>query len=123
MGPNESFCRKNSEPAGAWSRLPPQTLAGGGDFARAQRDEVRTAPARQILSIGVEPVWFVGAVAVFVGISVVVQLTFWVGEAGQSLPAASSSSCVRIHQRIRRTVLRTEVQAKSVLPGNFQNAR
>jgi ABC-type transporter Mla maintaining outer membrane lipid asymmetry permease subunit MlaE len=83
----------------------------------------RKAFARQVLSIGVEPLWFVGAVAVFVGISVVVQLTFWVGEAGQSLPAASSSSCVRIHQRIRRTVLRTEVQAKSVLPGNFQNAR
>ena len=45
---------------------------------------VRKAFARQILSIGVEPLWFVGAVAVFVGISVVVQLTFWVGEAGQS---------------------------------------
>jgi phospholipid/cholesterol/gamma-HCH transport system permease protein len=40
--------------------------------------------AREILAIGVEPLWFVGAVAVFVGISVVVQLTFWVGEAGQS---------------------------------------
>ena len=45
---------------------------------------VRKAFALQILSIGVEPLWFVGAVAVFVGISVVVQLTFWVGEAGQS---------------------------------------
>jgi phospholipid/cholesterol/gamma-HCH transport system permease protein len=45
---------------------------------------VRKAFARQVLSIGVEPLWFVGAVAVFVGISVVVQLTFWVGEAGQS---------------------------------------
>ena len=44
----------------------------------------RKALARQVLSIGVEPLWFVGAVAVFVGISVVVQLTFWVGEAGQS---------------------------------------
>jgi phospholipid/cholesterol/gamma-HCH transport system permease protein len=44
----------------------------------------RKAFARQVLSIGVEPLWFVGAVAVFVGISVVVQLTFWVGEAGQS---------------------------------------
>jgi phospholipid/cholesterol/gamma-HCH transport system permease protein len=40
--------------------------------------------ARQVLSIGVEPLWFVGVVAVFVGILVVVQLTFWVGEAGQS---------------------------------------
>jgi phospholipid/cholesterol/gamma-HCH transport system permease protein len=45
---------------------------------------VRTAFARQVLAIGVEPLGFVGAVAVFVGISVVVQLTFWVGEAGQS---------------------------------------
>ena len=45
---------------------------------------VRKAFARQVLSIGVEPLWFVGAVAVFVGISVVVQLTFWVGEVGQS---------------------------------------
>ena len=45
---------------------------------------VRKAFARQVLSIGVEPLWFVGAVAIFVGISVVVQLTFWVGEAGQS---------------------------------------
>ncbi len=45
---------------------------------------VRTAFARQILGIGVEPLGFVCAVAVFVGISVVVQLTVWVGEAGQS---------------------------------------
>ena len=45
---------------------------------------VRKALVRQILSIGVEPLWFVGAVAVFVGISVVVQLTFWAGETGQS---------------------------------------
>ena len=51
------------------------------------RGWVRTvikAFARQVLAIGVEPLWFVGAVAAFVGISVVVQLTFWVGEAGQS---------------------------------------
>src|SRR5581483_9237067 len=45
---------------------------------------VRKAFVRQVLSIGVEPLWFVSALAVFVGISVVVQLTFWVGEAGQS---------------------------------------
>lgn len=44
----------------------------------------RKAFARQVLAIGVEPLWFVGTVAVFVGMSVVVQLTFWVGEAGQS---------------------------------------
>lgn len=45
---------------------------------------MRTAFARQVLAIGVEPLWFVAAVAVFVGISVVVHLSFWVGEAGQS---------------------------------------
>jgi phospholipid/cholesterol/gamma-HCH transport system permease protein len=45
---------------------------------------VQKAFARQVLSIGVEPLWFVCVVAVFVGISVVVQLTFWTGEAGQS---------------------------------------
>jgi phospholipid/cholesterol/gamma-HCH transport system permease protein len=44
----------------------------------------RKAFALQVLSIGIEPLWFVGAVAVFVGISVVVQLTFWIGAAGQS---------------------------------------
>jgi phospholipid/cholesterol/gamma-HCH transport system permease protein len=45
---------------------------------------VRKAFVRQVLAVGVEPLWFVGAVAVFVGISVVVQLTFWAGAAGQS---------------------------------------
>jgi phospholipid/cholesterol/gamma-HCH transport system permease protein len=45
---------------------------------------VRKAFARQVLTNGVEPVGFVCALAGFVGISVVVQLTFWVGEAGQS---------------------------------------
>jgi phospholipid/cholesterol/gamma-HCH transport system permease protein len=45
---------------------------------------VRKAFARQVLAIGVEPLWFVCAAAVFVGVSVVVQLTFWTGEAGQS---------------------------------------
>ncbi len=44
----------------------------------------RKAFALQIMSIGIEPLWFVGAVAAFVGISVVVQLTFWTGEVGQS---------------------------------------
>jgi phospholipid/cholesterol/gamma-HCH transport system permease protein len=46
--------------------------------------DIRKMFARQVMAIGVEPLWFVGAVAVFVGISVVVQLTFWVGKAGQS---------------------------------------
>ncbi len=94
--------------AGVGSHLILQTLARVGGFARAQWDEVRhaaavigtvfsigvrprywvravrTALAQQILAIGVEPLWFVGAVAAFVGISVVVQLTFWTGQTGQS---------------------------------------
>ncbi|MGA2555253.1 MAG: ABC transporter permease [Verrucomicrobiota bacterium] len=45
---------------------------------------MRTAFARQVLAIGVEPVLFVAALGMFLGISVVVQLTSWVGEAGQS---------------------------------------
>ncbi len=45
---------------------------------------VRKAFVRQVLAIGVEPLWFVGALAAFAGISVVVQLSFWAGEAGQS---------------------------------------
>lgn len=45
---------------------------------------VRKALVRQVVMIGVESVGFVGAVAVFVGTTVVVQLVFWVGQAGQS---------------------------------------
>lgn len=45
---------------------------------------VRNMFARQVLAIGVEPLGFVCGVAVFAGISVVAQLTFWVGGAGQS---------------------------------------
>jgi phospholipid/cholesterol/gamma-HCH transport system permease protein len=45
---------------------------------------VRRAFVRQIMAIGVESVGFVSGVAVFVGITVVVQLAFWVREAGQS---------------------------------------
>ncbi len=44
----------------------------------------RRAFARQIVAIGVEAVGFVGGVAVFVGITVVVNLVFWIGQAGQS---------------------------------------
>lgn len=51
---------------------------------RAWVRSVRKAFARQVLAIGVEPLWFVGALAVFVGVSVVVQLSFWAGEVGQS---------------------------------------
>jgi phospholipid/cholesterol/gamma-HCH transport system permease protein len=45
---------------------------------------VRNLFARQVLAVGVEPLGFVCGVAVFVGISVVVQLAFWTGKAGQS---------------------------------------
>jgi len=38
--------------------------------------------ARQIFVVGVEPLGFVCGIAVIVGISVVVQLSFWAGEAG-----------------------------------------
>src|SRR3954471_2420890 len=82
--------------AGRLNRRTLQATAGVGRFTCEQWDELRHAAAvigtvlcacvqprcygpamrkafaRQILSIGVEPLWFVGAVAVFVGISVVV---------------------------------------------------
>jgi phospholipid/cholesterol/gamma-HCH transport system permease protein len=60
------------------------TVLWTGVRPRSWGRAVRTAFARQVLAIGVEPLWFVGAVAAFVGISVVVQLTFWTGEVGQS---------------------------------------
>ena len=44
----------------------------------------RTLLARQVYGAGIEPLGFVSVVAVFVGISVVVQLGFWTGRAGQS---------------------------------------
>src|SRR5512142_3505361 len=40
--------------------------------------------ARQVLAVGVEPLAFVSGVAVLVGISLVVQLGFWTGQAGPS---------------------------------------
>src|SRR5512133_2316251 len=45
---------------------------------------VREAFVRQVEAIGVESVGLVCGLAVFVGITVVVQLAFWVEEAGQS---------------------------------------
>ena len=45
---------------------------------------VRNLFARQVLAAGVEPIGFVCGLAVIVGISVVVQLAFWTGKAGQS---------------------------------------
>jgi len=40
--------------------------------------------ARQVLTVGIEPLSFVCVIAAFVGVSVVVQLAFWTGKAGQS---------------------------------------
>jgi phospholipid/cholesterol/gamma-HCH transport system permease protein len=60
------------------------TALGTGFRPRYWTRAVRTAFSRQIMAIGVEPLWFVGALAVFVGISVVVQLSSWIGVAGQS---------------------------------------
>jgi len=60
------------------------TLLYVGVQPRSWVRTVRNLLARQVLAIGVEPLGFVCGVAVFVGISVVVQLSFWVGEAGQS---------------------------------------
>ncbi|MEJ2703453.1 MAG: ABC transporter permease [Sedimentisphaerales bacterium] len=45
---------------------------------------VRRAFVRQVVAIGVESVGLVCGMAVFVGITLVVQLAFWVAEAGQS---------------------------------------
>jgi phospholipid/cholesterol/gamma-HCH transport system permease protein len=60
------------------------TVLGDSVRPRCWGRAVRRAFARQVLTIGVEPLGLVGAVAVFVGLSVVVQLTFWTGAAGQS---------------------------------------
>lgn len=93
---------------GEWRRRLLHALSGVGIRVWGQWDQVRHAAAvigtvlllavqprywmrkvwkafsLQVLSIGVEPLWFVSALAVFVGISVVVQITFWVGQTGQS---------------------------------------
>src|SRR5688572_4814600 len=45
---------------------------------------IRRVFSRQVVTVGVEPILFVSGVAVFVGFSVVVQLAFWTGQAGQS---------------------------------------
>lgn len=60
------------------------TVLGDSVQPRSWTPAMRTAFSQQVLTIGVEPLWFVGAMAGFVGISVVVQLTFWAGETGQS---------------------------------------
>jgi ABC-type transporter Mla maintaining outer membrane lipid asymmetry permease subunit MlaE len=44
----------------------------------------RAAFVQQVMAIGVVPLGVVGVLAAFLGVSVVVQLSFWNGEAGQS---------------------------------------
>ncbi|MEN6424984.1 MAG: ABC transporter permease [Phycisphaerales bacterium] len=85
-----------------------RVVGGLGEMVWAQWDELRHAAAvigtvlyvsvrpsywvhmergefvRQVVAIGVESVGLVCGMAVFVGITVVVQLTFWVEQAGQS---------------------------------------
>ena len=83
------IARLGAEVWAQWDQLQYAAAVIGTAICNAVRPRywVRTvaeAFARQVLAIGVEPLWFVGAMGVFVGISVVVQLTFWVGEAGQS---------------------------------------
>jgi phospholipid/cholesterol/gamma-HCH transport system permease protein len=104
----ESFPPGSPTSGSAWSRHGLKMAADLGAFAREHWRELRFVAAvigtvlytsirprywnrnarqlfaRQVLAVGVEPLGFVCAVAVFVGISVVVQLAFWVGEAGQS---------------------------------------
>lgn len=48
------------------------------------RRTVRQAFANQVYSIGVESLPFIGALAILVGIAVVVQVVVWVGRVGQS---------------------------------------
>ena len=72
-----------------WRELRQAAGMIGMVLAMAAQTRRWVRPARrvfvqQVLVMGIEPLWFVGAVAAFVGISVVVQLALWVGEAGQS---------------------------------------
>jgi phospholipid/cholesterol/gamma-HCH transport system permease protein len=60
------------------------TVAGVAIQPRFWAKSVWNLFARQVLAVGIEPIWFVCGMAAFVGISVVVQLGFWTGEAGQS---------------------------------------
>jgi phospholipid/cholesterol/gamma-HCH transport system permease protein len=57
---------------------------GTGIRPRYWKRAARTTFSRQVMANGIEPLWFVGALAAFVGISIVVQLSSWIGEAGQS---------------------------------------
>jgi phospholipid/cholesterol/gamma-HCH transport system permease protein len=51
---------------------------------RSWRRPVRDTFARQLLTVGVEPVLFVCGIATLIGMLVVVQLAFWTGTAGES---------------------------------------
>ena len=94
--------------AGGFQKTLMRVIGGLGETVWAQWDELRHAAAvigtvlyvcvcprywgstvrkafvQQVVAIGVESVGLVCGLAVFVGITVVVQLAFWVAEAGQS---------------------------------------
>jgi phospholipid/cholesterol/gamma-HCH transport system permease protein len=97
-----------TEVAGGFQKTPMRVIGGLGQMVWTQWDELRHAAAvigtvlyigiqprywvrtvrrafvQQVVAIGVESVGLVCGLAVFVGITVVVQLAFWVAEAGQS---------------------------------------
>lgn len=60
------------------------TAVGFSFLPRSWDRRNRTHLAQQVFAVGVEPLFFVGAVAVIVGVTVVVQLAFWTGRAGQT---------------------------------------
>jgi phospholipid/cholesterol/gamma-HCH transport system permease protein len=60
------------------------TVLSASVHPRLWKRDLRDKLARQVMAVGIEPLGFVCAMAAFVGISVVVQLAFWTGEAGQS---------------------------------------
>jgi phospholipid/cholesterol/gamma-HCH transport system permease protein len=97
-----------TEVVGGFQKTPMRVIGGLGQMVWAQWDELRHAAAvigtvlyicvrprywvrtvrrafvRQVVVIGVESAWLICGLAVFVGITVVAQLAFWVAEAGQS---------------------------------------
>jgi len=103
-----SSAEKITNRRGAGSRIPLKILAGVGNHVwdhwrelqnvtavvgtvlytivrpRFWTRDARNRVARQVMAVGIEPILFVCSVAVFVGISVVVQLSLWTGEVGLS---------------------------------------
>jgi phospholipid/cholesterol/gamma-HCH transport system permease protein len=97
-----------TEVVGGFQKTLMRVVGGLGQMVWVQWDELRHAAAvigtvlyvcvrprywvrtvrrefmRQVVAIGVESIWLVCGVAVFIGITIVVQLAFWVEEAGQS---------------------------------------